>query len=428
MAIIQFIILSILAGLLPYSVYAAPALHEESPSWFPNNDDVLASWNSTLEDRSGNLGKREVFNKCNNGFSDLMATALQDANDIMLNMVAHLELAVALFNGSGELIPSKVARASRTFDEQNAIMSYRAFIANSYFGAGNASNPAGYAKLVNTFNLAKTVQTQFANYLSGTSVPWTRNGIPYLYIFCTDEDLYSATNQEGLTYTEDTGYANPQGSIYWVSASQVTEGNGNVWDPLRGVCDLGDGATGRFLNPTVPILTGVKAYTAGAHFGLIEEKIVFCPAYHARWEAYDATTIQSGLHYRNMHVAIGDTPTTQQATYASTLATGRRNIAWFQDFVVKTLIHEATHAVAFVTPANTKLVDIGCTFTVNGVQQTQTTVDPGCLMGVANGTYGLDANGNAQGHKDAEAFATYAMAVWLNNVYWYTSYRAKVRP
>lgn len=59
-----------------------------------------------------------------------------------------------------------------------------------------------------TSDLAKAIQTQYANYLAGTNVPWTRGGIPYIYMFCTDEDVYSATNDDGLTYTQDTGKAN----------------------------------------------------------------------------------------------------------------------------------------------------------------------------------------------------------------------------
>lgn len=63
------------------------------------------------------------------------------------------ELAVALFDTTGELIPSKESKSSRTYDEQNAIMSYKAFIAQSYFGAGDDGNQAGYNKLVNTLSM-----------------------------------------------------------------------------------------------------------------------------------------------------------------------------------------------------------------------------------------------------------------------------------
>jgi hypothetical protein len=65
-------------------------------------------------------------------------------------MIAHLELALSMFQPSGELLPNKHGKASRTFDEQNAFMSYQRFIAQSYFGVGDARNQAGYNKMVGT--------------------------------------------------------------------------------------------------------------------------------------------------------------------------------------------------------------------------------------------------------------------------------------
>jgi hypothetical protein len=41
-------------------------------------------------------------------------------------------------------------------------------------------------------------------------------------------------------------------------------------------------------------------------------------------------------------------------------------------------------------------------------------LNPGCLFAIAKGTQGMDANGNPQGHKDAEAFAMYAMGKCLD--------------
>lgn len=159
----------------------------------------------------------------------------------------------------------------------------------------------------------------------------------------------------------------------------MTEGGGKVWVPRLGVCDLGDGATTRFQNPAVPVLSGVAAYVYGAIYGLIEETMVFCPAKQGAWEAYDASMIESGLHYRNMHVAVGGEPTTQQQTDAATLAGGSNNIAWFKDYLVKTLIHESTHAVAFVTPDQTTLGEFPCSF-----------IPIGCLS--AQGLCILDTN------------------------------------
>jgi hypothetical protein len=65
-------------------------------------------------------------------------------------MVAHLELALSMFQPSGELLPNKHGKASRTFDEQNAFMSYQRFIAQTYFAVGDSRNQAGYNKMVGT--------------------------------------------------------------------------------------------------------------------------------------------------------------------------------------------------------------------------------------------------------------------------------------
>lgn len=126
-----------------------------------------------------------------------------------------------------------------------------------------------------------------------------------------------------------------------------------MWIQRLAVCGLGDGATTRFENPAVPVLSGLKAYTYNAIYGLIEETIVFCPAKQGEWEAYDASMIESGLPYRNMHIPIGGTPTTQQATDAASIAPN--TIDWFKSNLVKTLIHESTHSVAFVTPDQSTL-------------------------------------------------------------------------
>lgn len=64
---------------------------------------------------------------------------------------------------------------------------------------------------------------------------------------------------------------------------------------------------------------------------------------------------------------------------------------------------------------------------------------------IAKGTNGLDDDGNMQGHKDAEAFAIYAMgklvsgpfekvnlthfslATWVNTAFWYRGFLPRAR-
>jgi hypothetical protein len=63
---------------------------------------------------------------------------------------------------------------------------------------------------------------QLEKYFAGTPTTWLRGGIPYIYIHCTDEDLYSATNREGRTYSEDQfdEYGNPKPNRKSTSSSQ----------------------------------------------------------------------------------------------------------------------------------------------------------------------------------------------------------------
>ncbi|KAL2015010.1 hypothetical protein VTK56DRAFT_6533 [Thermocarpiscus australiensis] len=306
-------------------------------------------------------------------------------------------------------------------------------------GVGDSRNQAGYNKMVSTLGLARSMNEQLEKYLAGTPTTWLRGGIPYIYIHCTDEDLYSATNPEGRTYSEDVfdEYGNPKpnpvgmnGELwYWVSAAQLS-GHNNVWVLREGVCDLGDGRTTRFLNPAVPVLSNVRAYVYPSVFGMLEEKMVFCPAFLAERMAFDGQRVNDGLHSRNMHVPIGGAPTQEQQNLANRLmSVNGQNISWFKNFLVKTFIHESTHSVAFCTPSHETLTDIRCTttsFDHNGTT-TSTTVSVDCHSAVVKGVSGGAEDGSAQGHRAAEAFATYAMTTYINNVYWYKSWQPNDR-
>jgi hypothetical protein len=46
--------------------------------------------------------------------------------------------------------------------------------------------------------IAQAVEKQFTQYLQGS----TGGTTPWLYILCTDEDILSATDEEGRTFTE----------------------------------------------------------------------------------------------------------------------------------------------------------------------------------------------------------------------------------
>ncbi|CDM27742.1 hypothetical protein DTO013E5_8450 [Penicillium roqueforti] len=384
---------------------------------------------------SRSIEKREVFFGCSNSdFSGTLAQAIQDASAIISNMVAHLELAISLYNedGSGNLKASKATRAQRTFDEHNAFASYVMFITKHYFGPDDPRNKNGLEKLKGTRDMARTIQSQYANYLAGRPVRWIRGGFPYINIYCNDADVYSERDSAGLTYTEATGKTNPSLAkggtyVYWIFQTKGTPNKEGIWVPYQAICALQDGADQTRFGP-VPALPGIKAYVYGAIYGLVQETMVFCSLKFDKWTEVETSRIGSGLHYRDLHVEIGSSPTTNQKSAIEKLLAqpdfiGKegRGIKWLSDFLVSTVIHESTHAEAFVGGGSKTLIDVKCT------SPAQNSLNLACMSRIAKGTDGLDKNGNTQGHKDAEAFAIYAMTMWVNTVYWYAGYSPKDR-
>lgn len=124
--------------------------------------------------------------------------------------------------------------------------------------------------------------------------------------------------------------------------------------PYQAICALQDGADQTRFGP-VPALPGIKAYVYGAIYGLVQETMVFCSLKFDKWTEVETSRIGSGLHYRDLHVEIGSSPTTNQKSAIEKLLAqpdfiGKegRGIKWLSDFLVSTVIHESTHAEAFV--------------------------------------------------------------------------------
>ncbi|KAH6876558.1 hypothetical protein B0T10DRAFT_566774 [Thelonectria olida] len=439
-------------------------------------EDGATTYNATLDLYERSIEKRQVFVRCGDfDFSTLLTQSLKDAKDIakangiaqFSNMVDHLDLAISLYedDGSGELKPDKATRAQRTFDEHNAFASYRMFISNHYTGAGAEGNREGFETLQGTRDLAKIILGQYTNYVDGTPVRWLRGGFPYVNFYCNDADVLSKTDSDGLTYEEATGeddaVMDDNNELkYWVLQKQATQEGRETWVQRYLVCDVpadqadydpepepdSDSDSDSDSDPNdqpaghtrfgVPVGKGLNAYTYNALFGAVEEIMVFCPDHHTRWLDFDNDRSSSGLHYRDLHVAIGEEPTTAQKEATTRLLAltdftvkPERGIKWLGDFLVATLLHESTHAEAFTGGGNA-LTDVKCLMPSqdpNRPEPVETrTTDPGCLAGVARGTYGR-RDGRMQGHRDAEAFATYAMACWVNTVSWYSGYQPKER-
>jgi hypothetical protein len=144
-----------------------------------------------------------------------------------------------------------------------------------------------------------------------------------------------------------------------------TEGNEmarkEVWIPRRDVCPLERGTTQTRFGQ-VPARQGIKAYVSYPRDGLVEETMTFCPAEFDRWISFDDDRIAHGIHYRDLHVKIGGSPSEQQEGAISTLlgssdinaATGwSRGMMWLGNFLTATMIHESTHSQAFAGGQNT---------------------------------------------------------------------------
>lgn len=79
-----------------------------------------------------------------------------------------------------------------------------------------------------------------------------------------------------------------------------------------------------------------------------------------KWISADTDRTANGLHYRDLHVDIGSSPTDAQKTASTKLLaegdfTGQspRAIRWLNDFLVSTMLHESTHSAAFAGVGNT---------------------------------------------------------------------------
>ncbi|KAL4739546.1 hypothetical protein BDV11DRAFT_169960 [Aspergillus similis] len=421
----KFLSLSVWLGLLCAGLSSAAPASPLAVNEISVTDALIAR--SALE-------KREVFYSCNNQhFSTYLSQAIPDARKIINNAVEHLNLALSLYNedGSGRLKTTKDDRKKRTFDEHNAWATYSQFIAKLKWPDddenGLAKSKAGIEKIKGTRDLAKALVKQYDNYLAGRSVPWTRGGIPYIRIYCDDGDFLSERDSQGRTYTEATGYQDwfydesTDTRFVMVSRSEGPEMNRKeVWVPRAGVCALQPGA-GQTRFGGVTVLEGAKAYVSYPIFGLVEEAMTFCPMNFDSWTTVEDDRTARGIHWRDMHVEIGEDLSDAQSTAVETLlarpeisatVSHSKGIKWLSNFLVSTFIHESTHAQAFVGGTNT-LIDIKCAKT-----GFVTTV-PGCMASAAKGEDALDGDGNPQGHKDAEAFAIYAMAMYNNAVHWY---------
>lgn len=137
---------------------------------------------------------------------------------------------------------------------------------------------------------------------------------------------------------------------YYLSQdSTIGDQQSHVWVSKSLVCRLDDEAT-RFGNvPTGNMHAITTSYGGKVNY----ETIVFCPSKQEGWKNYERDRTASGVHYRNLHVEIGEEPSSSQLELANQLVdeyatSSGPNLDWFSGFVVQTVMHEIMHSAAFV--------------------------------------------------------------------------------
>lgn len=134
-----------------------------------------------------------------------------------------------------------------------------------------------------------------------------------------------------------------------------------VWVSRKDVCPLRRGPR-QYRFGLVPAREGIKAYVSYPRRGLVEETMTFCPAEFERWIAFNDDRTAQGIHYRDLHVKIGEDPSARQIQAIDTLLASpdinavegfSRGMMWLGNFLTTTMIHESTHSHAFVGGQNT---------------------------------------------------------------------------
>ncbi|KAE8153224.1 hypothetical protein BDV25DRAFT_137129 [Aspergillus avenaceus] len=390
-----------------------------APSVIPPEEDI--SFNDTLSSAlpKRSLQKRATWVDCDSGpFSRLLEQSIRDAYPIIENMVSHLDLLIDMFkdDDSGDLRSDKTTREQRTFDEHNALNSYAMIISRPYYGPGNSKNKDGLKRIKFTREIAKAMLPQYQNHIDNSQNEKLDNeGRPDVSIRCDQAEFLSETDHLGRTYTQATGKKNPSlidgATVYWLwQYSSVKLGFDGTWVPRLAVCALNNQA-GQTRFGGVPAHPTISAHMFGQFSKIMDgETITFCPNHFDSWLDIEADRTQSRLHYRNLHVPIGETPTDEQLELARRLANDdTKIIKWLSNFLVSTFIHEGGHSAAFAGSKDQALVDLSC-----GTDHPST--DPGCMADIAKGVHALK-EGEPQGHTDAQAFSVFAMGMLaLNDV------------
>ncbi|KAL6867179.1 hypothetical protein J3F83DRAFT_740306 [Trichoderma novae-zelandiae] len=374
-------------------------------------------------------GKQDVIMGCTNSkFLDLIEDGFVVAESITANTLEHLDLLFSLFepDESGRLRPEKMEKSQRTFDEDNVFSAYNFFIRRLYDPDKPELHKDAFQAMRETRALATTMHEAISKWNAGESRP----GFPNLQVYCDEDEYLKEKMPDGTTFVEGRPYRkNPDSHGQYTLARKASD-SGDMpgtfqWFRVYVVCAQRPGQTHRTFEGDLRVPTDQTwlAYVDSGGGNRFDPVMTFCPMAFPSWEAREVKRLTDGLDIQRLNVPIGGTPTEYQKAALEKLIDERSDLSWLGEGFVATLLHELSHAAAFTPPGRT-LLDIEC---VKGPEEASTAGSSDCLAMVAKGEDGLDDDGLPQGHKDAEAFAIFNMAMWVNSATWWRAYEARRR-
>ncbi|PTB75482.1 hypothetical protein M440DRAFT_1470524 [Trichoderma longibrachiatum ATCC 18648] len=359
--------------------------------------------NHTYISPRGKNAKNTVFFICQAPeFEDELLEAFEDAERIVLNLWHSLDKLMEMFvpDGSGALLPNKKYMRDRTFDEQNVLMTY-----NNLFMA--------------------TALTRFNN-----GQPTI--GTPNLLISCSEDEWLFEKRLDGRNWTDVYPHETnptrnaPQHRLTYMLARECAPHS--EWAGTRefigmdGLCREHDHQEIRYMG-SLAIKTGDdwSAYLSHPYDDAFDEVLTFCPMNRQKYMNFHRQNLDNALDATLLNVPWGGNPTDYQREAFETMVYDRLDLSWVGKHLVSTVIHELSHSVAFTPPGRA----LECKRGENRGMDTSHALN--CLWAVAGGRDGVDENGFAQGHRDAEIFSMLAMALWINSATWWRDLHARKR-
>ncbi|KYK56258.1 hypothetical protein DCS_08228 [Drechmeria coniospora] len=327
--------------------------------------------------RTRSLQRRDVIIHAAPGDSELLKgylhDAIRDSEDVMSNMISHLELIIDMFNEHGDLKQDKRTEESRTWDENNAYLTFKC-----EFNAAWNNEPGSF---------------------------------PPMDIVLSEKTVFSDRDPWGRNYQQASQSSAPG---YFLFRRDMARNDG-VWIYHDALCASLDAP-----NWGIPRYENLMAYVVGSIHDAerpLRETMVFCDNHVLDWAAADSRgDAGDRTSYRDLHVPIGGAMASRTSGSALRLMSTidpNKQANYLGDFFLTTFIREAAMAQAFCGIGNTLGIQ-SCDF--------GTTKNLACLQMLSGGIVRHDKEHLVRfresmdfpSARDAHAFAMYAMAVYAN--------------